>query len=55
VNKFIVAMQRKLSEDLTATVLKALIILWSLFIIVLALVTESRWVLAGILAYEVLP
>lgn len=44
-----------LSRDLTLTMLKIIIIMWALFIIVLALFINNKWILAGILAYEVLP
>lgn len=43
------------SENFTRAGLKAIIILWALFIIVLALIVDNSWLLAGILAYEVLP
>jgi hypothetical protein len=42
-------------EDYTASILKTLIILWALVVIVLALSIQEKWVLAGILAWEILP
>jgi len=35
--------------------LKAFIVLWALFVIVLAMRINNKWLLAGIIAYEVLP
>lgn len=43
-------------ENYTVATLKTLIVLWALFVIVLVLfVVENKWLLAGILAYEILP
>lgn len=43
-------------EDWTTASLKTAIVLWALFIIILVLfVVDNKWLLAGILAYEVLP
>lgn len=43
-------------EDFTATSLKTIIVLWALMVIFLVLfVVDNKWLLAGILAYEVLP
>lgn len=43
-------------EDWTQASLKAAIVLWALFIIFLVIfVVDNKWVLAGILAYEILP
>lgn len=43
-------------EDWTQASLKAAIVLWALFIIFLVIfVVDNKWILAGILAYEILP
>lgn len=43
------------NKDFSLALLKVLIIGWAFFIIGLALAINDKWVLAGILAYEVLP
>ena len=47
--------QKAASDDMNLTGLRALIIAWALFVIVLTLTIKNKLVLAGILAYEVLP
>ena len=47
--------QTSFSEDYTLASLRLFIIAWALFIIVLAFLIDSKWILAGIIAYEVLP
>ncbi len=42
-------------EDYTVNVLKSLIIAWCLLVIVVTIFVDNKWVLAGILAYELLP
>jgi hypothetical protein len=43
-------------EDYTQATLQTLIVLWALFVIFITLfVVKNKWVLAGILAYEILP
>jgi hypothetical protein len=37
------------------TTLKITIILWAIAVIILVLFVDNPWILAGILAYEVLP
>ena len=54
-NSFIRRMQQEFYRDLGLTALRAIIIVWCLIIIALTLVIKNKWVLAGILAYEVLP
>jgi len=54
-NDLIKRTQQALAEDFTTTALKIIIVLWALFVIVLALGIDNRWILAGILAYEILP
>jgi hypothetical protein len=54
-NTFIKKAQAAFYDDFSLAALKTVIILWALFIICLALFVDSKWVLAGILAYEVLP
>lgn len=48
--------QNHFYSEYTETALRWFIILWSIGIIVLVLfVVRNKWILAGILAYEVLP
>lgn len=47
--------QAAFSEDFTESALRAVIILWAVFVIFLALNVKNKFLLAGILAYEVLP
>lgn len=47
--------RKQFSEDMPVTTLKTVLIGWSLLIILLALFIDNPWILAGILAYEVLP
>ena len=47
--------QRKFAEDYTESGLKLLIIAWCAFVIVLAIMVKNKYILAAILAYEVLP
>ncbi len=42
-------------SNFTVAGLKLLIILWAIFVIIMALIVDSPWLLAGMLAYEVLP
>ena len=42
-------------DDLTETGLRVGIIAWAVLMIVLAISVKNKWVLATILAYEVLP
>jgi len=43
------------ARDWTEAALRWTIIAWAVFIIVLVLFVKNKWILAGILAYEVLP
>lgn len=46
----------KFYEDFTAATLKTLIVVWAILVIFLVLfVVQNKWLLATILAYEVLP
>ena len=55
-NNWINRLQTSFADNYSASTLKALIVLWALLVIVLALfVVDNPWILAGILAYEVLP
>lgn len=47
--------QKQAHDDLTLFALRTVIILWAIFIIILVLTIKNKWVLGGILAYEVLP
>ena len=52
---FFERVRRSFQKNMTVTTLKAVIIIWALFVILLTLFIDNEWVLAGILAYEVLP
>lgn len=54
-NDYIRKAQIAFAHDFTKSSLKTIIILWAIFIIALTLVVDNVWLLAGILAYEVLP
>lgn len=43
------------NRDFTLLSLKSLIIIWAIFVVILTLIIDNKWVLTGILAYEVLP
>lgn len=47
--------QEAFQRDFTQTSLRVVITLWALFIIALAWIVDNNFLLAGILAYEVLP
>ena len=47
--------QKKFAEDYTTAGLKLLIISWCVFVIVLTILINNKYMLAAILAYEVLP
>jgi hypothetical protein len=49
------AFREAANRDFTLLSLKALIIIWAIFVVALAIVVDNKWVLTGILAYEVLP
>ena len=43
-------------DDFTAAALKTMIVLWAIVVILLVVfVVHNKWILAGILAYELLP
>lgn len=48
-------LRQQFERDMPVTTLKTVLIGWSLFVIVLALLIDNPWILAGMLAYEVLP
>ena len=48
-------LRQTFSREMTTTGLKTAIILWGAGMIVLAIVIDNPWILAGILAWEVLP
>ena len=49
------SIRKKAAEDFSLFGLKATIILWCLVIIFMVLSIDNKWILAGILAYEILP
>jgi hypothetical protein len=50
-----VKVQEAFNRDFTLYGLKALIIGWAIFIIILTLILDNKWLLAGVAAYELLP
>jgi len=53
---FIKGIRQAFYDDFTAASLKIMIVLWSITIIILVVFfVDNKWLLAGILAYEVLP
>lgn len=52
---YVSRLQEALNRDYTLGALKIFIIVWAIFIIFLSLVIDNKWILAGIIAYEVLP
>jgi hypothetical protein len=47
--------QGSFSKDYTLASLRLFIIAWAIFIIVISLIIDNKYILAGIIAYEVLP
>lgn len=47
--------QSEFARDYTVSSLRLLIIAWAVFVVVLALILDNPAILAGILAWEVLP
>lgn len=47
--------QSEANKDFTLFGLRVVITLWALFVIVLAWTISNKWILGGILAYEILP
>lgn len=49
--------RQAIASDFTATMLKTAIVLWAIFVIFLVLfvLDNNKWLLAGIFLYEVLP
>jgi hypothetical protein len=54
-NDLIKKLREELARDFTVTSLRLAITVWALLIIALAWLIDNAWILAGILAYEVLP
>lgn len=54
-NEWIKATRAYFAGNFTVGVLKVLLIGWAIFIILMALLIDDLWILAGMLAYEVLP
>lgn len=54
-NDFIKKIQSEFARDFTVTGLKTAIVLWSIVVAIAALSINNKWVLAGMLAYELLP
>jgi len=55
-NHWIEQTRRNFARDYTTTALKTMIVVWALLVIFATIfVVDNKWILAGILAYEVLP
>ena len=54
-NRLIKSLQAQFAQDQTETSLRVAIIAVALVFILLALVVKNKWILAGILAYIILP
>ena len=54
-NEFIRRAREAFNDDFSAVALRIAIITWALVVVLAALFVKSKWVLAGILAWEVLP
>lgn len=54
-NSFIKQVQAEFEKDFTLAGLKVAIVLWALIVAIAALSIDNKWILAGMLAYEVLP
>ncbi len=54
-NNIIKDIQRSFARDFTATGLKAAIVIWAFIVVIAALSIDNKWILAGMLAYEILP
>lgn len=48
-------LQNYAASNYTEMGLKALIIAWAVMVIILAAVVKNKWLLAGLLAWEILP
>lgn len=48
-------LKHAVSDNYSTNVLRIMIILWAIFLVLLVLHVNNKWVLAGILLYEVLP
>lgn len=47
--------QQDIYDEYSVLALKTFIIAWALLVIVAALYVDNKWLLAGILAWEILP
>jgi hypothetical protein len=54
-NSFIRGIQAEFAKDLGTLTLRIAIIVWAIVVVIAALTVQSKWVLAGILAWEILP
>ena len=54
-NDFTQRLRSAFNDDLTEAGLRAAIIVIAIVLVILALTVQSKWVLAGILAWELLP
>ncbi len=54
-NDFIQRARSEFASDLTSMMLRIAIIVWAIVVVIAALTVKSKWILAGILAWEILP
>lgn len=54
-NNFIQKIQNGFAQDFSAMMLRIFIVTWALIVVIAAFTVKSKWVLAGILAWELLP
>jgi len=54
-NAFIQQVRREFASDFTTMMLRICIIVWAIVVVIAALSVKSKWILAGILAWEILP
>jgi hypothetical protein len=54
-NALIQRVRTEFARDFTSMMLRICIIVWAIVVVIAALTVKSKWVLAGILAWEILP
>lgn len=54
-NAFIKATQQKFNQDFSLGMLRIAIIVMALVLVIAALTVESKWILAGVLAWVLIP
>lgn len=54
-NVLIQRVRAEFARDFTSMLLRICIIVWAIVVVLAALTVKSKWILAGILAWEILP